>query len=281
VERDDSVLTVVRVVAGVIVVVLVLAVGVLYGLPGETESYWAWTIGAPMTPLLMGAGYAAGGYFFTRVLVARSWRSVSLGFPPIAVFTTMLLIATVLHWQNFNHSHVAFVAWVALYAVTPVLVPALWLLNRRREPRAEGTETRVPPGGRATLVLFGLALVILALVTFVRPSLVTGEWPWDLTPLTARTVAAYLALTGATLLLVAVDTRWRSARVLIESLIIGVALILAAIPRAWDTLDPSLAVRWSFAGGLGLALLLLVAFYAGMQGREKGQRPVPVEQSPT
>jgi hypothetical protein len=263
-RADDAVILPVRIVAALVVAVLVLAVIVLYGRPGETERLWAWTIGAPMTTMLMGAGYAAGAYFFARAALARSWRTVTLGFLPVTVFTTMLLIATVSHWGNFNHSHAAFIAWTGLYLVTPVLIPALWYLNRPRDPGREPGDVMVPFWPRAVLVAFGAVLALLAGALFISPNTVGGDWPWELTPLTARTVAAYIALTGVTLLLIAWDARWRAARVPVESLAVGMFLIIVAIVRAWDTLDPSQAVRWLYVTSMVLSLLLLVALHRGM-----------------
>lgn len=263
--RDDSVLPAVRVVAAVIVAVLVLAVIVLYFMPGETERFWAWTITPAMTPMLMGAGYAAGAYFFTRALTTRSWRSVTLGFLPITAFTSLLLLATLIHWNRFNHGHIAFFSWTFLYAVTPVLVPALWLLNRRADPGPAPGELRISRPVRAAVVLVGAAIFVLAIVMFVSPGTVSPEWPWALSPLTARVVSAYLALTGGSLVLIGWDARWRTGKVLIESLIIGSALIIVAIVRAWGDLDPSETVRWAYLISMSGGLALLLLLYARME----------------
>ncbi len=268
-RRDDSVLPIVRIVAAVIVVVLVLAVIVLYFMPEETERFWAWTISPTMTPLLMGAGYAAGAYFFARALTTRSWRAVTLGFLPITLFTTLLLLATLIHWDLFNHGHVAFWSWTFLYIVTPFLVPALWLANRRTDPGREPGELLITVPARGALAVVGALIVALALTMFVSPDAIIDEWPWQLSALTARTVSAYLALTGATLVLIALDARWRAAKVLVESLIIGSVLIVIGIVRAWDVLDPSEQVRWTYLASMALGLALLIALYGSMEARKR------------
>jgi hypothetical protein len=263
--RDDEVLPVVRVVAAIIVVVLLLAVVILYFMPGETERFWAWTIAPEMTPLLMGAGYASGAYFFTRVLLTRSWRTVSLGFLPITAFTSMLLIATLLHWENFNHSHVAFFAWTFLYAVTPFLVPTLWFFNSRRDPGVEAGENLIPAPARGVLSLTGIGILAVSAVSFVTPSTLESDWPWQLSDLTSRVVAAYVGLTGGSLLLVGLDSRWRASKVILESLVIGTTLLIVAIIRAWSGLDPSEAVRWSYLASMIVFGVLLVTFYLYME----------------
>lgn len=273
---DDSVLAAVRAVAAIIVVVLVLAVIVLYFMPGETERFWAWTINPEMTALLMGAGYAAGGYFFTRTLMARSWRSITLGFLPITAFTTLLLIATAMHWDRFNHGHVAFQSWAFLYIVTPVLVPALWLANRRTDPGPESGEQWIPGAAWAALVVAGALITLLALVMFIAPDAVMDDWPWALTELTARVVSAYLALTGISLVQIAIDARWRAGKVLLESLILGFGLIVIGTVRAWDDLAPA-AVRWSYLVSMIVGLTLLLGLYLWMERREPAAQSRPTE----
>ena len=54
--------------------VLAAAFLVLYGLPGRTTELFAWTIPPDMTPILMGAGYGAGVYFFCRVATGDEWH---------------------------------------------------------------------------------------------------------------------------------------------------------------------------------------------------------------
>src|SRR5438093_2893140 len=88
-----------------------------------------------MTALLMGAGYGSALYFFARVLTGDRWHRVTLGFLPTTVFTWMMLGATLLHWDRFHHGSNAFLLWFWVYVITPVLVPALWLLNRRHDPK--------------------------------------------------------------------------------------------------------------------------------------------------
>jgi hypothetical protein len=217
VERDDSILPATRITAAIIIVVLVATVIILYGLPGETERMWAWTITPDMTALYMGAGYAAGAYFFARVFASRSWRSVTLGFLPITSFTVFMLLATILHWDRFNHSHAAFFGWTLLYAVTPVLVPALWHANRRKDPGRVPGELIIPPAARGLLAIAGGLIAVLAVGMMVAPGTVSDSWPWQLTHLTARVCAAYLILTGGSLVFIALDGRWRAAKVLTET----------------------------------------------------------------
>jgi hypothetical protein len=268
--RANRLLPEVRWVGAVIVVVLVLAVSVLYVMPDETERFWAWTIQPRMTPLLMGAGYAAGAYFFTRVAAGTPWHRVARGFLPITVFTWLMGLATILHWDRFNHGHLAFWLWAGIYFVTPFLVPALWLRNRHQDlGTPEPVDVRVPSMARAAMSVVGLAIVVLGVGMFLRPGDVIPFWPWQVTPLTARVIAGFLALTGTSLVSVALDSRWSAQRVMLESLILGLVLILAGVARAWANFDPNELVRWAYVGGLSAGLAALIALYLAMELRRR------------
>ena len=73
-RTDDRILGSTRVVAALIIPFLVAAFVILYLLPDSTDRLFAWTIVPRMSALLMGAGYASGIYFFTRVVRAPRWH---------------------------------------------------------------------------------------------------------------------------------------------------------------------------------------------------------------
>ena len=66
------------------------------------------------------------------MLFGAPWRAVAAGFPAVIVFVWMAAIATLLHLDRFHKDSLPFVAWAALYMVTPFLVPWLVLRNHRR-----------------------------------------------------------------------------------------------------------------------------------------------------
>ncbi|HEY7628066.1 MAG TPA: hypothetical protein VH761_13410, partial [Ilumatobacteraceae bacterium] len=119
VDRDDRVLPATRVLAAVIVPFLVVAFVVLYPWPGDTRRWFAWTIKPTMTPMVLGSAYIGGAYFFVRAYGARQWHTVMAGFVPVTLFASCLGIATIVHWDKFNHDHVAFWIWAGLYFTTP------------------------------------------------------------------------------------------------------------------------------------------------------------------
>ena len=102
-QRDDTIRFETRLLCWVVVAVLVPALVVLWGLPGNTEDFWAWPIAADMSQIFLGAGYGAGAYFFTRAALGRRWHDFAPGILSAAFFAAVMLVVTIIHWDKFNH----------------------------------------------------------------------------------------------------------------------------------------------------------------------------------
>jgi len=266
--RDDRIFPITRWVAAFIVPWLAAAFLVLYGLPDRTTEFFAWTISPEMTPVIMGAGYGAGVYFFARVYGAEHWHTVAPVFLGITAFTWLMAIATVLHWENFNHGHHTFFLWVFLYAVTPLLVPGIWLLNRRTASNAgAGEDVLVPKPVRLLGGGFGVVVAGSSLVLFAVPNLMIGVWPWAVSPLTARILAGWFTLFGVVNAAAVLDPRWSNARILVHSQVLGFALVLIGAVRVWDNFDQSNVLTWLIIGGMAVYLAGILVLYAVMEFR--------------
>lgn len=278
---DDRLLAPTLWTARLIVPVLVAAWVILYLFPHHTAGLWAWTVRPPITAMVMGAGYLAGAYFFARVVAVGSWHRVGWGFVATTVFTTLLLVTTLLHWDRFNHAHPSFWAWLGLYLVTPPLLPLLFARNRRHDPgRPDGDDVKVPRSMRAAVVTAGAAQLTFALVLFVRPTAVMDHWVWPLTPLTARTLSAFLAFLAVLWLCFVVDDRWSSFEIPMQTVTLGLVLVaLAAVLERHDLTGPTAEVR-IFSLVLAAAIVLLVALQVAMRRRLSAARQQPLPPEP-
>ncbi|HLJ34999.1 MAG TPA: hypothetical protein VKU38_15195 [Ktedonobacteraceae bacterium] len=264
--RTDRILPETRWLAGLIIPFLVVAFILLYFWPNDTDKLFAWTIKPSMTPMMLAAAYLGGIYFFTRALLARQWHLVKLGFLPVTAFASLLGIATILHWDRFNHSHIAFYTWAALYFTTPFLVFAVWLRNRTTDPdTAESNEVIIPQMMRLFIGVVGVITLAVSLLLFLQPDLMIHQWPWMLTPLTARVVGAMFALPGVVGVGIALEKRWSAARIILEAQAFSIVMILIATARAWGDFEQSNAITWLFVGGLSLLLVALAVLYASME----------------
>lgn len=263
---DDAVLPFTRWLAIVVIPFLVVAAILLYVWPNNTAATFAWTIKPSMTPMMLAAAYMGGIVFFTQVVRARQWHTVKVGFVPVMAFATFLGIATILHWERFNHAHVSFYAWTGLYFTTPFLVLGAWLLNRRHDSRQpEPGERFIHRWVRAAAGAAGAVTLLISLFLFLSPALMIAVWPWALTPLTARVAGAMFALPGLVGLGIAMDARWSAARVILQSQSFSILMILIGALRAWGDFNPANPGSYLFVGGLLVMLVLIVGFYAWME----------------
>jgi hypothetical protein len=251
-------LPITRRLAAVIVPILVAAFIMLYLFPNDTGRLFAWPVSPPMSAMMLGATYLGGAYFFTRVIFAKSWQTVQLGFIPVSTFAGILGIATLLHWDRFTHGHISFILWALLYFTLPFVIAWVWHLNQRTaKDQYQGTEQPIGRGLRLGFGALGATLVGASFLLLVFPQLMIPAWPWTLTPLTARVMAAMFALSGLVGLGVARDGYWSSASVIFQAQGVSILLFLLAMARASSDIQWDQWGAWAFLGGL-LAVLILI-----------------------
>ena len=274
----DRILPETRWVVALVIPFLIAAFIILYIFLQNAESLFAWKIQPTMTAMMLGAAYAGGIYFFTRLLMTRQWHRVKVGFFPVISFASLLDIATTLHWDRFNHSHISFFAWAGLYFTTPFIVLAVWLRNRTQiSAQADTDDVTVPQLIRAVIGAVGAPTLIISLFLFLEPTLMIALWPWHLTPLTARVVGAMFILPGVVGLGIALDERWNAAQIILESQSFSILLILAAAARAWSDFDGQNPGTWLFVGGLAAMLAGIALLYVIVEaGRGRSRRSVVV-----
>jgi len=105
----------------VIIPFLLVAFVVLYFWPSadDTARLFAWRIVPGFTSMALASAYLGGAYFFLRAARAKQWHTVGGGFIPVALFASLMGIATITHWDKFIHTNVAFWLWATLYFTTP------------------------------------------------------------------------------------------------------------------------------------------------------------------
>jgi hypothetical protein len=264
---ENRVLISTRLLALVIIPFLLGAFIILYVFPGQTARLFAWPIKPTMTSLVLASAYLGGAYFFVRVLFERRWNVVKIGFVSVTLFASLLGLATIMHWDVFNHRHVTFWIWAALYFTTPFLVFGVYLANQRVAGSPAPNELRLGSTGRWLIGLIGLLALVQGLIMFVAPQLVLPLWPWSLTPLTCRIIGAIFCL-GSAGLAVFADPRWSSVTVLLEVEMIMIPLMLIAALRALRELRPHRALTWLLGGGFIAILVASVYLWVVMTARE-------------
>lgn len=260
----------------VVFVILVPALVILWGLPDRTADAWAWTIMPELTPIFLGAGYGAGAYFFLRTFLAKQFQPSAAGIFGAAFFATLMLVATILHWDRFNHGDapligaIVFYGWVTVYIVSPIAVLALWWSNRRTDSGEPAPgEAIVPPRAGLAARGFAAGAFVAAAVFFLAPEVAIDVWPWELTPLTSRVLGSFTAQVGVGALLLSLDRRWSAWRLIVQTYWVATALLLVGAARAWDDFDTANVMTYLYLGGLVAGAVALLMLYRSMAREER------------
>ncbi|GAB2591476.1 hypothetical protein [Microlunatus antarcticus] len=256
--RPGGLQTLTRVMLVAFICLTLVATNQLFVLARHTETRFSWTIQPPLSAAFLGASYAAGCVLSVLALRSRSWAGARTALVTVLVFAVLTLLATLLHLDKFHFGVAALVPraaawiWLGVYLVVPLALLVVVLRQRRAGPTDLTGGSTLPRWLVLLLRLQGLVLGIAAVGLFLAPAVVARWWPWTLTPLTARMIAAWLA---ALALAAALGARERDvSRVVtpaVAYVVFGVLQLLALVLYGE-------AVRWgSVAAGLYVAALVL------------------------
>jgi len=188
--------------------VLVFLAGLqLFVFPARTADWFAWTIDPPMTAVFLGASYWSSAVLEVAGARSRGWDRARLAVWPVLVFTVLTLVVTLVHLDKFHlgaedpgSARAVTVGWLAVYAVVPVAMVVLIVLQRRRAVAGRGADPagrdRPPPALRVLLDVVAVTLVGLGVALLLVPLEAARLWPWPLTELTGRAVGAWLVGLG-------------------------------------------------------------------------------------
>jgi hypothetical protein len=215
-----------------------------------------------MTPMVLASAYLGGFYFFVCALRASRWATLRLGLLSVALFATLLGVATIIHWDRFNHQHFAFWLWAGLYFTAPILVVLAYVANRRYAAPALPSEPVLGRVSRAVVGLVGLGALVTGVTMFVAPVPMIAIWPWSLTPLTCRVVGAIFCL-GAAGIGPLIDPRWIAIRLMLRVEALMIALMLVAVLRAPGEFATDRPLTWiMLVGFVGVLLGSAYLWYA-------------------
>ncbi len=169
----------------------------LIGLPlvlltTHTDKYFAWTIAPPMTAAFLGANYWSSAILAVLASRERVWARGRISISPALAFAPLVTAATMIHIHKFHLGTFYGWFWVVAYALYP---PMLILLLVRQLKLPGGDPQREEPLAgwvRVVLAVHALVLIPLGIAMFAVPLTVGKIWPWALTPLTGRVIAAWL-----------------------------------------------------------------------------------------
>jgi hypothetical protein len=253
---------------GVLLALAILNAAFLYFVPARAATDYAWAIRPPISAAFLGAGYLAGVVATAlAVLAARHWRSIQPLAVALVTLSVGLLAATLLHTDRFRWGYPPTWAWTGVYALAPVGVLILARRQRANTIRPAIADPRVRLLRGLSLAL-GAAMLAGAIALFAFPVDLGRQWPWTLTPLLARAIAAWIAMIAAALLWCAYDLRGTSEALIPYATLGAWCLALLALP-AWHAGD---LTRTGVPLLIYIGALIALSALAGLGVRCAGRR---------
>ena len=260
--------------------ILVTAAGFqLFVLTDRTDRIFAWTIDNQVTAAFLGAFY-----FVALVLAGLSarelvWVRARVGVLGVFVFITLTFVLTLLHLGLFHFDASGTVAkgaaylWFSVYMLAPVGVAVAWAYQLRTPGQDPPREHLLPSWYRVSLGLHAVVTLLVGIWLFVAaPAGKTAVWPWTLTPLTARAIAAWLIGLGLVLADAVYENAWERIRGALAAYVaLGVLefVALARYPHA-PGLDWGAPKAWVYMAFL--ATVVLIGAY-GWMAAQRAVRP--------
>lgn len=243
--------------------VLSLLAGIqLFLLPGRTDDFFAWTIGTRSSAAFLGAFYWGSVAIAFTSLRRREWVRARVGLFGLLAFFWVTLAATLAHLDRFHlgeggtAARISAWAWLVVYLTIPPLTTAALIVQWRVGGADPAPGAPIPTAQRTLIAAIGAGLVGLAVVLFAAPGTAGEIWPWELTPLTARTSSAWVLGLGVILLTMAWDGDLErcipaAAGVVALPVLLAVALVRLRSDVSWvagAAYVVGLAVVWLVAG---------------------------------
>ena len=242
-----------------------LAIEVLFGVaavmaiglsPADTATNFAWPIQPVVMAAVLGGFYITSAPLFLLPLFARHWEMIRVMIWPAILFTTIQLIATFLHWDRFSVGTVPFYVWFASYLLPPPIFVAAYLWHQRKaSARPSEADSTLPIWLKRMLLILGGFLAVGAALVFMFPALLIPVFPWQLTPLTARSLSGWLMAVGTLLLAIFFENDRTRARLATPMLILLLPALLLQMLRYPDQVNWGNPVLW-----IGMILFAIVGF---------------------
>ena len=242
-----------------------LGVEVLFGLgavmavglaPADTATNFAWPIQPVVMAAVLGGFYITSAPLFLLPLFARRWEMIRAMILPAALFSTVQLAATFLHWDKFSIGTAPFYVWLASYLLPPPIFFAAYLWHQGQvSPSSTDTNNALPLWLKRLLLIVGGLLTIGAALVFLFPGLLIPVFPWGLTPLTARSLSGWLIALGAIMLAMVLENDRTRARLATPMMILVLPALLLQMFRYADQVNWGNAVLW-----IGLIVFAVTGF---------------------
>lgn len=259
---------------------LVIIVGIqLFVFTEQTERFFAWTIKNPLTAAFLGAAYWSAAVLEALAARQTAWARARPAVPAVLLFTSLTLLATLGHLDQFHlgadqalETRLLTMVWLGVYLIVPPALLGLLIVQARLPGAEPPIERSLPVWLRGLVAVQAAVLVAVGALLYFAPEAAGQVWPWPLTVLGARAIGAWLLGLGVAAAQVMLEADWCRVRpvaaaCLAFAILQGVVLARYPAGVAWSG-----APAWVYMVFL-VSLLALGVYGLAVPGRREAARP--------
>ena len=147
--------------------------------PERLDRSFTWVVLPPLHARFVGVLYLFGAVYMIGCILARRWSQVSPALPAIGIFTSLLLLVTLLNLEAFDFDQGAVWAWTLSYIIYPTIAFTLaWTARGRESPAVQGGP--LAPWARVFLWLQAGVFAIVGMALLVARDAMVDLWPWPI-----------------------------------------------------------------------------------------------------
>ena len=147
--------------------------------PDQLDEKFTWVELPPLHARFVGVLYLFGGVYMVGSILAQRWSQVSPTLPAIAIFTSLLLLVTLLNLEAFDYDLGPVWVWTLSYIILPtVALGLLWTARNREVPAVQGSAAA--PWARMFLKAQAGVFALLGILLLVARGAMVDVWPWPI-----------------------------------------------------------------------------------------------------
>jgi hypothetical protein len=226
--------------------------------PTNTQSTFFWQIAPPINAGMFGMLYLAAGSVVLQAVLRGQWEPARYLIAMVPAFTGMMLLTTLLHLDRFDKG-VELYYWLMVYIVSPVAGIVFYLQHERDGANWQVVSAPIAPATRVAAIVIGVCAALFAVVVYVFPNLIAGNWPWTISPLMVRVFISWVSAFAISLLWFGVDHDWGRVQPVASLLVVSAVLMLLMLFIHRDDLTSGAVSVWLFGASI-IFIGLLGAF---------------------
>ena len=251
----------VRVFFGVIALAALLVAYLGIASPAHLDRSFTWVVLPPLHARFVGVLYLFGAVYMVGCIIAPRWSQVSPAPVAIGLFTSLLLLVTLLNLDAFDFDLGPVWAWTLSYVVYPMIAFGIAWALRHREAAAVGGPA-IPRWATTFLITQAAVFAALGILLLVARDVGVDIWPWKISAGLAQFYGGPFLAYAYCSWRYARRTQWAALAAIAPAMLVFAAgtLVVSLVHR--ELFSISDVATWVWFGGFGASASVLLAMTA-------------------